>query len=183
LEMLPLEIHSRLSGLDAQNVPSEKICEPDATELAMRRTSAELARRILEEELAHGEGLTGHQFCARLEHAYRRAGAEDLIVLISNGDAAPAPPRASVLGAEYSVAVALERRGHWVKVTRPHTTSSAPEAEFKRALAGHGGYRENLAGPYPYRSGPGAIFALHIETASPGGRLSYGDTCAGDRLL
>ena len=61
---VPLEVHDVRIGL------------VDETEVAMRRRAAQVARRILGEELSEGDlKLSG-----RLELAYRRAGAEDLIL-------------------------------------------------------------------------------------------------------
>ena len=45
-------------------------------------------------------------------------GAEDLVLLFSTGDSAPRPARGTMLGDRYSVAVALEYRGHWARVMR-----------------------------------------------------------------
>jgi hypothetical protein len=126
----------------------------DETELAMRRRAAQLARRILAAELASGD----QELSGRLELAFRRAGAEDLILRVDHG----------------SVAIAMEYRGHWVKLARPRTGEAALRDRFIAALANGEGLVENLSGPYPYEIGPGEIFALHVS-AGPG--LLYGDTC------
>jgi len=126
----------------------------DDTEIAMRRRAAQIAREILSEELPKGDrGLSG-----RLELAFRRAGAEDLVLRIEHA----------------SVAVAMEYRGHWVKLARPLTSDVAMRDRFTAALASGNGLIENLSGPYPYEIGPGEIFAL---TVSGGPGLLYGDTC------
>ena len=119
---------------NATNVPWGAIHpEPDDAELAMYRRAAKLAREILEAELRTG----GDDIVPRLELKYRRAGAEDLVI-VRHRDA---------------LSVAMEYRGHWVKVLRPQQDSHA----------------ELLSGPYPYEYcaeaalTPGAIFARNGE--------------------
>jgi hypothetical protein len=77
-----------------------------------------MAREILTAELPKGVGLTDYQFSGRLERAFRRAGAEDLVLLFSTDNSAPRHASGAMLGDKYSVAVALEYRGHWARVTR-----------------------------------------------------------------
>jgi len=109
--------------------------EPDEAELAMYRRAARMARETLDVELRSGD----RDIVSRLELKYRRAGAEDLVVRTHNG----------------SVSVALEYRGHWVKIARPAPAST---------------HVELLSGPYPYEFcsesalTPGAIFAKNGET-------------------
>lgn len=109
--------------------------EPDAAELAMYRRAAKMAREILDTELRVGD----HDIVPRLELKYRRAGAEDLVIRMHNG----------------SLSVAVEYRGHWVKVARPAPAST---------------HVELLSGPYPYEFclesalTPGAIFARNGDT-------------------
>src|SRR5580658_8410143 len=98
LPTLPVEIHSRLGEIEAVDVPSRGICEPDAGELSMRRHAANLARQILEEQLPHGAGLTGHKFVGRLERRFRLAGAEDLVIRLCPSGSAPRPANGSMLG-------------------------------------------------------------------------------------
>lgn len=114
--------------------------EPDEPELAMYRRAAKMARGILEEELAGGE----QDIVARLELKYRRAGAEDLVILLHNG----------------LISVALEYRGHWAKIARAlgrDGSEAAPRTDL-------------LSGPYPWEPclesalTPGAIFARNGET-------------------
>jgi hypothetical protein len=110
--------------------------ESDEAELAMYRTAAKLARSVLEEELATGV----QDVVSRLELKYRRAGAEDLVIIPHNG----------------SISVALEYRGHWVKIARP-TPPDDPRIDL-------------LSGPYPWEPctqsflTPGAIFARNGDT-------------------
>jgi hypothetical protein len=136
---VPLELHDVHFGI------------VDDTELAMRRRAAQLARKILGNELP--SAATDRELSGRLELAFRRAGAEDLILRIDNG----------------SVSVAMEYRGHWVRLARPRSADAASHDRFTAALAAGGGLIENLSGLYPYEIGPGEIFALHVS--------GYGDTC------
>ncbi len=131
LPLLPCD----LAIPDAVNVPWNTIHpEPDPAELAMYRRAATLAREILEAELVAGD----QDIVPRLELKYRRAGAEDLVIRSHNG----------------STSVAMEYRGHWVKVARPAVPTHA----------------ELLSGPYPYEYAvesaltPGAIFAHNGNT-------------------
>jgi hypothetical protein len=141
---IPLELHDVLFGI------------VDDAELGMRRRAAKLARQILSEGLA-GK-VTDRELSGRLELAFRRAGAEDLILRIETG----------------SVAVAMEYRGHWVKLARPRTSEAAMHDRFTAALVNQEGLIENLSGPCPYEVGAGEIFALHVRDGSG---LLYGDTC------
>jgi Xaa-Pro aminopeptidase len=108
---LPLEA----SSVRASNVQLDLT---DDAEIAMHRRAARMAREILTAEMPKGVGLTDYQFSGLLERAFRRAGAEDLVLLFSTGDSAPRPARGAMLGDKYSVAVALEYRGHWARVTQ-----------------------------------------------------------------
>jgi hypothetical protein len=170
LPMLPVEIHSRLSAIEAIDVPSKAICEPDDAELSMRRRAAILARQILEEQLPHGANTLDHRFVGRLEREFRRAGAEDLMIRLSPSGGVPRPAHGVNLGASYSVAIALEYCGHWVKVTRPSGNTQALRSRFDAALTSGEGFIENLSGP---------IFMLHVEHQG----LFYGDTCTGTSAL
>ncbi len=150
LSRLPQEVSVPLELYDVQ------LGLVDDTELAMRRRAAQLARKILSEELS--SGASDRELSGRLELAFRRAGAEDLILRLDKG----------------SVAVAMEYRGHWVKLARPRIAEAALRERFIAALANGDGLIENLSGPCPYEIGPGEIFALHVNSG-PG--VLYGDTC------
>lgn len=171
LPKLPVEIHSGLGKLEIVDVPSRGITDPDEAELAMRRNTASLARGILERWLWEAPGSTGD-----LEREFRRGAAEDLVIRIKPRD-----------DKAFSISVAVEFCGHWVKVTRafgPMDEIEALRARFLSVLGdgapGTGdGYRENLAGPQPYESGDGAIYALQVEHQG----LWYGDTCSGNQPL
>jgi len=125
LPRLAHEIHSPLasSGVKAHDVQLELT---DDAEIAMQQRAERMAREILTAELPKGIGLTDYQFSGLLERAFRRAGAEDLVILFSTGDSAPRPARGAMLGDRYSVAVALEYRGHWARVRLGLPAGSLP---------------------------------------------------------
>jgi hypothetical protein len=167
LPRLPMEIHAGLREREIVDVPSAGITDPDDAEFAMRRQAAELARKSLEK----GAAEIGAVEIGRLERHLRHLGAEDLVIRVRS--------RGSD---EYSVSVALEYCGHWVKVTRAYGPAAeivTLERLFRAALTDGGGYRENLAGPQPYEAGTGPIFALYVEHQG----LYFGDTCAGTEVL
>ncbi|MBZ5673081.1 MAG: hypothetical protein LAP61_02440 [Acidobacteriia bacterium] len=117
LPRLPHEIYApqKASGVEASDVQFDLT---DDAEIAMHRRAEQMAQEILTAELPRGAGLTDYQFSGLLERAFRRAGAEDLVLLFSTGDSAPRPACGTMLGDKYSVAVALEYRGHWARVRR-----------------------------------------------------------------
>src|SRR6185503_12661751 len=90
LPRLPHEIHFPLEASSVEAFDVELDLTDDA-EVAMRRRAAEMAREILTAELPKGAGLTDYQFSGLLERAFRRAGAEDLVLLFTTGDPAPRP--------------------------------------------------------------------------------------------
>jgi hypothetical protein len=164
----------------------------DEWELSMRRHAAKMARQIISEEMPVATGTSDYQFAGRLERAFRRAGAEDLLILLTNGIVAPAPARGAALGDSFSVSVAIEYRGHWIRLARPQASAGPAESmrsRFERIARNLGSAEdvpirvENLSGPYPYsiedasKVGRGSVFALDVEFRSNGNRLFYGDTC------
>jgi hypothetical protein len=143
----------------------------DEPELTMYRHAAKLAREGLEAELASGVGMVDHEFTGHLERKFRRAGAEDLIILLTNGQKAPLPARGEVLSKEYSIALALEYRGHWVRLAR----SASERDPFPSRMN-----VSTLAGPYPYEvsdhlEAP-SILSIRFESRTDGLRLFHGDT-------
>ena len=144
---------------------------PDEWELAMYRHAAKMARDGLTEQMSAGTGLTDQAFTGRLERAFRRAGAEDLVILLTNGQSAPMPPRGETLTTDFSVALALEYRGHWVKVARSHSPRDPVPIHI---------HVENLAGSYPYepsaRLETPSILAVRFESQTDGIRRFHGDT-------
>jgi hypothetical protein len=164
----------------------------DNAELAMRRKVVALARHALAEEMPAGVGKPDHRFVGRLERRLRRQGVEDLITLVTNGDAPPAPPLGAILKKHYSVSLAVEYRGHWVRVSRPCGSEEALlqcSNLFDAVLAspqGASALFENLSGSYPYERmdatdlRPGSLVAIHVEFEHEGRRLFYGDSCTCD---
>jgi hypothetical protein len=134
LPLLPYD----MTITNATNVPWNAIHpEPDGAELAMYRRAAKMARQILAEELPHFS-------VGSLELKLRRAGAEDVVILVNKG----------------SVSLAMEYRGHWAKITRPLPAGAGD------LVAGGFSKTELLTGPYPWQCcqradlAPGAIFAV-----------------------
>jgi hypothetical protein len=176
----PLDLNRAIQAgnLKLVNLSDVQLC--DDTELAMRRKAISMGREILLAELNAGVGQTDHEFVGRLERRFRTAGAEDLIILVTNGDRVPAPASGARLKANYSVSLALEYRGHWVRVTRPHDCVCAAEwliQDDPFAIV------ENLGGSYPYECIPrssvrsGSIFAVHVSRPVGAKQIFYGDTC------
>jgi hypothetical protein len=174
LDQFPYDIHKALHAgpLVLASVESAAVFSPadDETEIAMRRKAAELTKGILEEEVPNAVGLVDHQFVGILERRFRRAGAEDLIVLTTNGRTAPAPPCGAKLEENFSVSVALEYRGHWVRLTLTHGG-----AQLLRNITANAATSEQLDTSYPYEIGSGKIQSPCFEYSHNGKRLFYGD--------
>jgi hypothetical protein len=172
LDQLPFDINKALRGgsLELLDVNPDTVFSPaeDDAELHLRRKAAEITTRILDEELSKAVGVVDHRFVGALERRLRRAGMEDLIVLVTNGRTVPAPPRGIVLEQNFSVSLAVEYRGHWVRLSRTHALPSGlvPTLEVT----------ERLDSSYPYTSGAGSITSRHLEYSHNGKRLFHGDT-------
>jgi hypothetical protein len=169
----PYDIHKSLrDGLvGLVDVSSSAVFLPsqDDAELALRRKAMALTKQILEEEIPGGVGLIDHHFVGRLERRFRRAGAEDLIVLITNGRTVPAPPTGATLEENFSVSVAMEYRGNWVRISRPHGSARPTVFDDDKNCM------ERLDSGYPYEWNNGRIQAKHTEFNYNGKRLFYGD--------
>lgn len=168
----PYDLYTPLAGkVEDLSLPDS----PDEWEISMHRNAAQMARQGLAEEVPHAAGRLDHEFTGRLERKFRRAGAEDVVILLTNGRTPPAPARGEKLTDASSVSLALEYRGHWAKIVR-----TVGQTEIDPALGlpsrQSGVYTEALSGPYPYESGESAIFAARWETAHKGLRLFQGDT-------
>ncbi len=185
-EGLPYELYQQLAAekLEIVDVPRHLV-RPKATEseIAMHRRAAKLAREGLESELAGAEGLMDRELTGRLERALRRAGAEDLFVLVSNGKTPPLPACGSTIDTHSSATVALEYCGHWARLSRnvAGVTSPLPPAQgatvrletLSRAAGWEGISRVDDAS--------GSIISLQVEIRAAGHRLYYGDTCLQQR--
>ncbi len=173
VERLPHDIYTaiRTGQLGLVDVEPETVLSPaeDETEIAVRQKAGGIAAQILEEEIVNGVGLTDYVFVGNLERRLRRSGAEDLIVLVTNGQTVPRPPTGTTLEENFSVSVAIEYRGHWVRLSRYHGDAK-PKAPATACSS------ERLDGSYPYESGPGTIQADHTEFNHYGKRLFHGDT-------
>jgi hypothetical protein len=160
------------SGLEIVDAESSAVFVPseDANEMAMRRKAASLVTEILNEEMPKGVGSVDHHFVGRLERRFRRAGAEDLIVLLTNGDTVPAPPCGAVLAQQFSISIAMEYRGHWVRTTAGAVSDRTIIARPQPAPA------EFLGGAYPYQCGEGSIPYKQVEQQINGKRVFFGET-------
>jgi hypothetical protein len=146
LDGLPYDLYSALRGgnLEVLDVPPQSIRpQPDRWEMAMCSRAEKLVREILASEMPGAAGTTDHKFVGRLERQFRRAGAEDLIILIANATTSdtppgPAPPSGAILHADFAVAVALEYRGHWVSLA-PARAAEIASAQVHYCLSGAGG--------------------------------------------
>jgi hypothetical protein len=198
IERLPQQIYGPLmsSGLSLVNISAEHSLDPaaDPKELSMWRKGVSMARRILETELSQVPAGTDFALAGRLERAFRRAGIEDLSLLFSDGNSAPAPARGTELIGGFSVVAAAEYRGYWVRLARvqgvPSSVKQARE-RFEDVLRKLG--RENvspaqicvrnISGPYPYECTvpaaltKGLVFSADVDVPINGTRFFYGDTC------
>ncbi|MGI0134739.1 MAG: hypothetical protein ACREBW_07275, partial [Candidatus Micrarchaeaceae archaeon] len=122
LARLPNGIYSSISEGDVQavDVPARELFSsaPDESELSMRKRAATMVREILAEEIPLSAGVLDYRLVGNLEKKLRRAGAEDLVILLTDGEFCPLPASGSILENSFSVAVALEYRGHWIRVSR-----------------------------------------------------------------
>lgn len=157
---------------------------PTDAEISMHRRAAKLAREILTNEIGSGViGQTDHAFAGHLERKLRRAGAEDLVLLVSNGRHAPRPPSGERVDSHFSAVVALEYSGHWAKVSR---NAAGVECALP-PIPGTTVHRETLSGNYAWESIANgddtrdAVVSLQVEIGRDGRRLFYGDTCLQSR--
>ena len=179
---LPNDLHTQLGAekLELVDIPRGAF-RPVATEseLAMHRRAAALAREILAGEVTGAAiGLTDHELTGRLERRFRRAGAEDLVVLISDGRSVPLPAAGNKLNKNSSASIALEYNGHWVKLSRNMDNVSSllppsPDADV---------HRELLSGRYPWEGmtshedSRNVITSIQVMIRRGENRLYYGDT-------
>jgi Xaa-Pro aminopeptidase len=181
LDGLPADLFAELTSgeLDLVDIPRGEIRPaPTDVEVQMHARAARMAREVLGQELSAAAGQTDHELTGRLERLLRRAGAEDVVVLVSDGQGAPVPAWGAAVGPHTSVVVAVEYNGHWAKVTRnvAGVTSSLPPAR-----GGLKELREILSGPYSWETmdnpETAAIVSLQLEIRARNQRLYYGDTC------
>jgi len=178
--VLPNEVDSQLTGLERVNLPSGGLFDSDEADLAMRSRAAALARRILEREIASGSGGTDYELAGRLERELRREGAEDLAILFSTAGRIPFPARGAILRDRYSLVLALEYMGHWVKIARAHAPTAELDALRSHFLSvlptGEGRIEHPDGDAFGVR---GRLFVLTVDLDG----LYYGDTCYEGPLL
>jgi hypothetical protein len=186
-EGLPYDLYQQLGAerLEIVDVPRHLV-RPRATEseIVMHRHAAQLARQAVEAEVcARAVGSTDHELTGRLERSLRRAGAEDLLILISNGHTPPVPASGQQINAHSSVILALEYCGHWAKLSRNVAGLTSPLPPTGATTV----HRETLSracgweGLIEADDTPGAVISLHAEISAAGKRLYYGDTCVQGR--
>ena len=165
---LPYDLYRALAArIKIQAVPHES----DEWERAMHRRARQMGWDGLNEELPAGVGMPDREFAGHLERSLRRAGAEDLAILTTNGDGAPAPATGQTLHEGFSVSVALEYRGHWTKIAQHHGSAD-------RAIP-HGACLEVLSGPVPFqiceKPPEEAVVASALEVREGAHRYFSGD--------
>jgi len=179
---LPNDLYAQLQtdALALVDIP-HGVFRPAVTEseIAMHRRGAVLAREILDAQLRRSaNGLNDYQLAGRLEQGLRRAGAEDLVLLMAHGRSVPLPAGGHRVGESTSVTVAFEYNGHWVKVSRNVAgviTSLPPAADLESHV-------ESLSGRYPWegissaRSGGPMVTAIQARIPQGSEYLYYGDT-------
>jgi hypothetical protein len=179
---LPNDLYTQLGAekLALVDIPRGAL-RPVATEseLAMHRRGAVLAREILEGEVTRAAiGLSDYELAGRLERRFRRAGAEDLVVLIADGRSVPLPAAGRKINENSSATVALELNGHWVKLSRntDNVTSTLPPSADTDV------HRELLSGRYPWEGlslqedSPNVITSIQVMIKRGENSLYYGDT-------
>lgn len=183
LEGLPTDLHAELTAgnVELVDIPrSELRSKPTAVEVRMHGRAARMAREVLEQEIAARVAKTDHEITGRLERVLRRAGAEDVVILVSDGRGPPLPAEGRPIGAETSVVVAIEYNGHWAKVTRnfSEVTSNLSSPGKLTQL------REILSGPYSWENledtATAAVISVQLQIPANGRQFYYGDTCLSD---
>jgi hypothetical protein len=180
LEGLPTDLHAELTSgaVELVDIPRSDVrSAPAGVEVRMHGRAARMAREVLEQELATVREQNDHELTGRLERVLRRAGAEDVVILVSDGRGPPIPADGRPVGPHTSVVVAIEYNGHWARVTRNFAglTSSLTSPDAVAQL------REILSGPYSWEhvddTAAEAIISLQVQLAVADRQLYYGETC------
>jgi hypothetical protein len=182
-EGLPHDLYTQIRAerLEVIDIPRELArAAPDAAEIAMHRQAAVIAREALAAELVDTAiGVSEFSLIGRIERVVRRAGAEDLIVMVSNGQGGLRPATGGMVGRNTSIMTAVEYSGHWAKASRNLAGLTSPLASMERSA-----YMETLSVSYPWQPvqrqalPDAAVVALQVELDGGAGvRLFYGDTC------
>jgi hypothetical protein len=187
LDGLPADLHAELTSGNKELVDisrAEIRQPPSKVEVQMHARAARMARDVLEKELPTAKAQTDHELTGQLELQLRRAGAEDVVILISDGTGTPVPAYGSAVRAHTSVVVAIEHNGHWAKVTRNVAGVTSPRE-------GATELREILSGPYSWETFEdvmtAAVISLQLQIRIQNQTLYHGDTYlqgqAGLRIL
>jgi hypothetical protein len=182
-EGLPHDLYAqiRAAPLEIIDIPRELArAAPDAAEIAMHGHAAAIAREALAGELvAAAIGMSEFSLIGRIERVVRRAGAEDLVALVSSGQGRFRPATAKIVGRNTSIMTAVEYSGHWAKVSRNIAGLISPLSSMVQS-----GDMETLSASYPWQPvepqvlPDAAVVALQVELDGGAGvRLFYGDTC------
>lgn len=180
---LPNDLYTQLAAekLTFVDIPHGAF-RPAATEseIAMHRRAAQLAREVLASQLNRSAiGVSDHELTGRLERALRRAGAEDVLILISDGRSVPLPAAGHPINENSSVVVALEHNGHWAKLSRNMNDVMSILPPPRDAAAVH---RELLSGRYPWKGivpqddPRNMITSIQVMIKRGDDCLYYGDT-------
>jgi hypothetical protein len=131
----------------------------------------------LNSDLPSGVRMLDYEFVGRLERKLRRAGAEDLVILVTNGDTAPAPAKGQKLREGFSVSLALEYRGHWAKIGRSRGVQdgATPLTARLEVLSGPLSYHAVQPGTSETTPDSGAI-AITTVLRNGGHRFFFADT-------
>jgi hypothetical protein len=182
-EGLPNDLYMQIRAepLEVVDIPRSLVrAAPDAAEIAMHRRAAAIAREALTDYLVESAtGLTEFKLIGRIERVVRRAGAEDLVALVSDGRGGFRPATRAPVTHNTSVMAAVEYSGHWAKVLRNVAGLVSPLSPMEPA-----GHLETLSASYPWQpvapqEQPGvAVVAWQAELRDETGtRRFYGDTC------
>ncbi len=176
-----LYLQMRAEPLEVVDIPRSLVrVAPDAAEIAMHRRAAAIARAALDDYLVESAtGLTEFKLIGRIERVVRRAGAEDLVALVSDGHGAFRPATRAPVTHNTSVMAAVEYSGHWAKVLRNVAGLISPVSSTAQP-----GSLETLSASYPWQPVAAlelpevAVVAWQAELRDETGvRRFYGDTC------
>jgi hypothetical protein len=175
LEGLPADLHAELTAgkVELVDIPRAEVrLAPSNIEVQMHARAARMAREVLEKGLPGSKARTDTELTGHLERLLRLAGAEDVVVLVSDGTGPPVPAFGSAIRPLTSVVVAIEHNGHWAKVTRnlAGVTSGPGVTEL----------REILSGPYSWETfddpATPAVISLQLQINTRSRTLYHGDT-------
>jgi Xaa-Pro aminopeptidase len=173
LEGMPADLHAQLVAgkVELIDIPRIEVRPaPTEVEIRMHARAARMAREALEQVLSE-KAKTDHELTGRLELLLRRAGAEDAVILVSNGDGPPVPASGAAVGPNTSVVVAIEYNGHWAKVTRNVAGVTASLAAPDGATSGPYSWENLDDATTP------AVVSLQLEIRAREQRLYFGETC------